>query len=140
MSPGSTRLRTPPADGLTRFTVGIACERVAAARPALARSRLTIPKATMPAAAASTMPAARLSRFGRVYFRISSSLDIGISCRRCAGMIFIVACMHDAEDGGHEHQRGAGGKDQTADHGAAERGVLFTALAEAERHRRHADD
>jgi hypothetical protein len=40
----------------------------------------------------------------------------------------------------NEHQRGDGGEDQAADHGAAERRVLLAALAEAQRHRRHADD
>src|SRR5580765_6734217 len=45
-----------------------------------------------------------------------------------------------AVDERHDEQRGEGGDDEAADDGAAERGVLFAALAEAERHGQHADD
>src|SRR3954470_8151650 len=41
---------------------------------------------------------------------------------------------------GNKHQGRDGGEDQPADHGPPERGVLLAALAEPQRHRRHADD
>src|SRR5882724_2908873 len=41
---------------------------------------------------------------------------------------------------GNKHQGCDGREDQAADHGPSERRVLFAALAEAQRHRRHADD
>ena len=50
------------------------------------------------------------------------------------------AAVQQAEDGRDEEQRGDGGHDQAADHGAAERRVLLAAFAQAERHRDHADD
>ena len=40
----------------------------------------------------------------------------------------------------HEYQRGEGGKQQAADHGARQRRILFAALADAEGHWNHADD
>src|SRR5437899_10138392 len=44
------------------------------------------------------------------------------------------------EHGGHEEERRHGRENESADHGAPERRVLLAALAEAERHRHHADD
>ncbi len=48
--------------------------------------------------------------------------------------------MQNAEDDGHEYQRSDCCKNEAADDGTAERRVLLAAFAEAERHRRHADD
>ena len=48
--------------------------------------------------------------------------------------------MDKAEHDGNEHQCRNRRKNQAADDGAAERRVLLAALAEPERHRRHADD
>src|SRR5580700_1251872 len=41
---------------------------------------------------------------------------------------------------GHKKQRSKSGEEQTADDGAAQRSVLLAALAQADRHRNHADD
>src|ERR1700691_3372513 len=48
--------------------------------------------------------------------------------------------MQHAEHSGHEKQRGDSGADQSADHSAAERGVLFATFAQAHRHGNHPDN
>ena len=58
---------------------------------------------------------------------------------RAAARLASTVVKH-AENDRNEHQRCDGCTDQAADHGAAERRVLFAAFAEPERHRRHADD
>src|ERR1700733_16297865 len=47
--------------------------------------------------------------------------------------------VNNAEHHRDEEQRRNGGEDQAAAQRAAERGVLFAALTEAQRHRQHAD-
>src|SRR6202011_871184 len=51
-----------------------------------------------------------------------------------------VLAVYDAEDNRHEDQRGHGCERQPADDRATERRVLLAAFAQAQRHRRHADD
>src|SRR3982750_1548388 len=53
---------------------------------------------------------------------------------------FAVIAMHDAENDGDEDERRRSRENEAADHRTAERRVLLAAFAEAERHRRHADD
>src|SRR6267378_6525231 len=60
----------------------------------------------------------------------------GASGRDCLAMVPV----NDAEHDRHEDERGDRRKNQAADDGAAERRVLLAALAQAQRHRRHADD
>ena len=48
--------------------------------------------------------------------------------------------MNDGKEGGHEEECGDGCQQQAADDGAAERRVLFAAVAQAEGHGHHADD
>src|SRR5690349_10741988 len=48
--------------------------------------------------------------------------------------------MHDAENDRDEDERRRRRENEAADDRTAERRVLFAAFAEAERHRRHADD
>src|SRR6185312_10056739 len=50
------------------------------------------------------------------------------------------ATAQQAVHGGNEDQGREGCEDQAADHRAAQRRVLFAALADTERHRDHADD
>src|SRR5580658_7843889 len=50
-----------------------------------------------------------------------------------------VVPVNDAEHHRDKEERRNGGEDQPADYGAAERGVLFAALTETQRHRQHAD-
>src|SRR5882672_2418841 len=51
-----------------------------------------------------------------------------------------VFTMYDAEDNGNEDQSGHGRERQPADDRAPERRVLLAAFAQAQGHRRHADD
>src|SRR5581483_11252648 len=62
----------------------------------------------------------------------------GISDWGCGRLC--LTSMQNAKDDRDEHERRDRRKDQAADDGAAERGVLLAAFAETERHRRHADD
>ena len=41
-----------------------------------------------------------------------------------------VITVHDAEDDRNENERGDGGEDQSTDHGATQRRILLTAIAE----------
>src|SRR6202000_2092659 len=59
--------------------------------------------------------------------------------RPFGGGIRRAPAMDDTEYHRHEQQGGASCEYQSADHGAAERRVLFTAFAQAERHGQHAD-
>src|SRR5581483_10516380 len=63
-----------------------------------------------------------------------------ISLRSAGGGSGGAATVHQAENHGHEKQRGGRGERQSADDRAAQRGVLLAALADPERHRHHADN
>src|ERR1700732_1376553 len=63
----------------------------------------------------------------------------GMRCLR-KGVFGALLLVYHTKYHGNKHQGCDGGKDQAADHGAAERRVLLAALAEAERHRQHADN
>src|ERR1700685_2707296 len=54
--------------------------------------------------------------------------------------LWTVVAMDDTEHDRDEEERRDGGENEPTDHGAAERGILLAALAQAERHRQHADD
>src|SRR5580658_5013305 len=62
------------------------------------------------------------------------SSEVGFRRRDAA-----VMPVNDAEHHRDEEERRNGGEDEPADHGAAERGILFAALTQAQRHRQHAD-
>jgi len=48
--------------------------------------------------------------------------------------------VYDREAGGDKEKSGNGGQQQAANHGAAQRGVLLAAVAQAQSHGHHADD
>src|SRR6266481_4208215 len=48
--------------------------------------------------------------------------------------------MQETENRGNENQRGHRGEEEAANYGAAQGGVLFASIAEAEGHGNHADD
>ena len=50
------------------------------------------------------------------------------------------AAMQQREDRGYKEERGDGGEAESADDGAAERGVLLAAFSRAQSHGHHADD
>src|SRR5471032_2419383 len=58
----------------------------------------------------------------------------------CRGNRAASARVNDAKDHRDQKQRRGGSENQAADHGAAERCILFAAFAHREGHRRHADD
>ena len=76
----------------------------------------------------------RRCRAARSVSRASASL-----ARLCALPVGLRPCTM-RKHRRHEEERRDGREYQPADDGAAERGILLTALAEAERHRDHADD
>src|SRR6185369_2339218 len=117
-------------------TVGIAWASVHSFSLTLESSRARMPVATIsPApitAATPNRPSFRCETGGRG--------SVGMRHLRCGGGFGALFLVYHAEHHGNEHQRGDRCKNQTADHGAAERRVLLAALAEPERHRQHADD
>src|SRR5258707_14522549 len=103
---------------------------------ALESSRARMPvtttrRATMPAAAAK-MPSFRRGT--------GELCSVGMYRLRWGGSFGALLLVYHTENHGNKHQRGHRCEDQSADHGASERRVLFAALAKPERHRRHADD
>ena len=135
--------------GCTVRTVGKLIA-LASARPARtgagARRRGTNPTAYEATKSAAPIDQAALQTARRAHRRRAgsrqSALDVrgrhhssSGSCSRRRGLTS-QAAVHD----GHEEQRGEGRDQQPADDRAAERRVLLAALAEAERHRQHADD
>src|ERR1700693_560160 len=55
-------------------------------------------------------------------------------------LVRMPSSMQQAEDCGNEKESGDGGAHQSADHGAAQRRIFFSAIAQTKRHRDHADD
>ena len=76
----------------------------------------------------------------------SSKCSVIVACgsvaipARAGAAAALQRAMHNAEECGNEEERGHGGKDQSADDGAAQRRVLLAAFAQPKRHRHHADD
>src|SRR6186997_2821719 len=122
--------------GSATATVGTAWASVHSLSFAPESSRARMPVATIsPApinAASPKRPSFRCETGGR------GSVDMR-HLRRGGdfGALFLV---YHAEHYRHKHQRSDRSKNQAADHGAPERGVLFAALAKPQRHRQHADD
>src|SRR5713226_5301507 len=83
----------------------------------------------------ATPMASSTTRTNRPMSAVQVFFDLGIEVILLLGTTAKQA-VHD----GHEEQRGERRHGQAADDGAAERGVLLAPLAEAERHRQHADD
>src|SRR5579883_3583953 len=124
------------ASGCTTATLGIAWSSVHCRSSALACSRARMPLTTITTAAVrATTP--KMPNFRRETGGVCS---VGMRSLQCGGVFGTLFLVYHTEYHGHKQQGCHGGKDQSADHGAAERGVLLAAFAEAQRHRRHADD
>src|SRR5450631_2556821 len=90
--------------------------------------------AAMPTAATMpNTPSLRLERRGGV---ASGMLRVLRGRRRR----FRLALVHEAENHGNKYKRRDRREEKAADDGATERRVLLAALAETQRHGRHADD
>src|SRR5262245_6108883 len=124
------------APGSATATEGIACASVHSLSLALESSRARMPVATIsPApitATSPTMPSLRRETGWRG--------SVGMRHLRRGGGFGALFLVYHAEHHGNKHQRRDRRENQPADHGATERGVLLAALAEPQRHRRHADD
>src|SRR5205807_3860975 len=72
--------------------------------------------------------------------RTEGSGDIGFSDGNGRRGSALVIAVRNAEDDRNEKQRGHGCESQAANDRATQRRVLFAALAQTQRHRRHADD
>src|SRR6185369_11272448 len=122
--------------GSATATEGIACASVHSSSFALESSRARMPVATIsPApinAATPKRPSLRRETGGRG--------SVAMRHLRWGGGFDALLLVYHAEHHGDKHQGGDRGKNQAADHGAPERGILFPALTETQRHRRHADD
>src|SRR5258708_25283440 len=122
--------------GTTTATVGIAWSSVHPRNFALASSRARMPVTT-------TRTAARPASTPKIpNFRPETGALFSVGMR---GLRFgvdddAVLPVYHAEDNRHKHQSGRRCKDQATDYRSAERRVLLAAIAEAERHRGHADD
>src|SRR5664279_3990673 len=124
------------ASGSTTATVGMAWSSVHSRKRALESSRARMPVTTTSTAA---IPAttAQMPNFRR---ETGEFWSVGMRSHRSGGGLGALLLVYHTENHGNKHQRGDRREDQPADHGAAERGILFAALAERQRHRRHADD
>src|SRR5450631_613291 len=124
------------ASGSTTATVGTAWSSVHSRNfvPESSRARMPV-TTTSSAPITATMP--KMPNFRRDTGELCS---VGIWRLRYGGGFGALLLVYHTKNHGDKHQRGDGGKDQPADHGASQRRVLFAALAEAERHRRHADN
>src|SRR5665213_4368177 len=135
-------------------TAGIASSRVVSFVGAAVWIRALMPQKTMPATISTASTRRTTTRSvrgragggtGRLAWGVST-----IGSRSSISSLFSVSSlfsidghplpMQHAEHSGHEEQSGDGGANQTADHCAAERSVLFAAFAQAQRHRDHTDD
>src|SRR5882757_9334150 len=123
------------ASGSATATVGTAWLSVHSFSLTLESSRARMPvmttrTRTMPATTPN-IPSFRRETVGRC--------SVGMRNLRCGGFgaLFL---MYHTKYHGNKHQRRRRCKDQAADHGAPERGVLLAAFAEPQRHRQHSDD
>src|ERR1700758_787233 len=114
------------ASGCTTATVGIAWSSVHCLSSALACSRARMPVTTIRTAAVRprtpTMPNFRRETGG--------VCSVGMLCLQCGGVFGALLLVYHTEYHGDKHQGRHGGEDQPADHGAPERRVLLTTLAE----------
>src|SRR3954468_3430563 len=122
--------------GSATATVGMAWLSVHSFSFEPCSSRARIPVATISpgaiTAATPNMPSFRRETVGRC--------SVGMRGLRRGGGFGALFLVYHTEHHGNKHQRGDGRKDQPPDHGTAERRVLLAALAEPQRHWRHADD
>src|SRR5664279_6371530 len=124
------------ASGSTTATVGTAWLSVHSRKRAPESSRARIPFATTSnAATPATIP--KMPSFRRETGELCS---VGMLRLRDGGGFGALFLVYHTKNHGNKHQRRDGGEDQPPDHRAAERGVLLAALAQGQRHRRHADD
>src|ERR1700733_5512958 len=103
---------------------------------ALESSRALMPVITTSTAA---MPATtpKMPNFRR---ETGEFCSVGMRNLRCGGVFGALLLVYHTKHHGNEHQCRNRCKNQSTDHGAAERRVLLASLAETQRHRRHADD
>src|SRR5215470_8356676 len=123
------------ASGKVTATVGMAWSSVHWRSLALASSRERMPVMTT---TIRIMPASIPNRPNPR--RDGGRCLLGMRHLRCGGGFGALLLVYHTENHGDKHQCRSRCKDQAADHGAAERRVLLAALAQAQRHRRHADD
>src|SRR5579859_6246383 len=100
---------------------------------------------TAPAKRTLTIPPTmNLARFSTAAESVSDISGISFGDRRCRRRTALFALFEASMGAGkyhrHEEQCGNRGKQEAADHRAAERRVLFGPFAQAERHGDHADD
>src|SRR6478609_5367283 len=124
------------ASGSATATVGIAWLSVHSRKRALVSSRARMPVTTTRTA---TMPptSPNMPNFRR---ETGEFWSMGMRSLRSDGGFGVLLLVYHTKNHGNKHQRSNRCKDQPAHHGTPERRVLFAALAQAERHRRHADD
>src|ERR1700716_798215 len=124
------------ASGSTTATVAIAWLSVHSRSLAPESSRARMPVTTTSKAA---MPAItpKMPNFRR---ETGEPCSVGMRNLRCGGVFGALLFVYHTKHHGNEHQCRNRCKNQSTDHGAAERRVLLAALAEAQCHRRHADD
>src|SRR6202171_5835012 len=124
------------ASGSTTATVGIAWLSVHSRSLAPESSRARMP-VTITSKAAITATTPKMPNFRR---ETGEPCSVGMCRLRQGGGFGALFLVYHTKNHRNKHQRGDRCKDQATDHRASERRVLFAALAEAERHRRHADD
>src|ERR1700722_19417994 len=100
---------------------------------------------TAPISSRTTIPPTmNLARFNTADESISDMSRIPFGDRRHPGQTSMSALFETSMGAGkyhrHEEQCGDRGKQQSADDGAAQGGILFGPLAQAERHGNHTDD
>src|ERR1700683_2896466 len=120
--------------GSITATVGMAWSSVHSRSLTLASSRARIPVTTTNSTAA-TATTPKMPNFRRERGGLCSVG--GMRCLR-KGVFGALLLVYHTKYHGNKHQRGDCCKNQTADHGAPERGVLLAALTEAKCHRQNA--
>src|SRR5271166_216756 len=127
-------------------TAGMASSRVVSFTAAAVWMRALMPKKTTPAAMSTATISSTATRSVREREggRLGGNAGLAVIGVSSMGSLLSIGnqspSMQHAEHGGDEKQRRDGGADQSTDHGAAERGVLFAAFAQAHGHRNHPDD
>src|ERR1700704_3494937 len=106
-------------------TVGTACTAVKFCRREFSAERVTRPYATTAMARSANMPPTRRSRRGAGRPGFRSGWDMGSSKVGFRHRFWAVVPVNNAEHHRDEEKSGDGGEDQAADHGAAERRILF---------------
>src|SRR5471032_1673338 len=128
--------------GVTTATTGLAVVTASSLRYASLELRIQMPFTTISASAtATTSPASASPRrrtLGGGDWLSRDMSDSGAVPGR--GGLLAMAAVDEAKHDGNENERRDRRKNQATDHGPPERRVLLAAFAQAERHRRHADD